>query len=231
MFHRVINVGGGGVWRSDQRLAEGVRGSRTREEETVSHGLWHGLRGLQTQKGLVDICIHTHTIPFLPPIPDTHTHRCSYTSSPVLYTLHSISPLPDHSNSSSSVLPPFLLLPPFPKPCSLSHFITPLSPSLPPSLSLPSLFSKPPSVPLLALLLPPPFYPSTSPFIFTNPPLSSPPSPSPLLYQEIEKLKRDNEGLQARFLQHGKELLSQNTQSLADEMEDASKDDVRNDAQ
>jgi chromosome segregation ATPase len=46
------------------------------------------------------------------------------------------------------------------------------------------------------------------------------------LRKEIEKLKRDNEGLQARFLQHGKELLSQNTQSLADEMEDASKDDV-----
>ena len=45
--------------------------------------------------------------------------------------------------------------------------------------------------------------------------------------QEVEKLKRDNDQLQARFLQQGRDLISQKVQSLADEMEDASKDDVR----
>lgn len=46
------------------------------------------------------------------------------------------------------------------------------------------------------------------------------------LTKEVDRLKKDNDLLQARFLQHGKDLISQKVQSLADEMEDASKDDV-----
>ena len=39
-------------------------------------------------------------------------------------------------------------------------------------------------------------------------------------------MKKENEQLQVQFLKHGKELISQRVCSLADEMEDATKDDV-----
>jgi hypothetical protein len=45
--------------------------------------------------------------------------------------------------------------------------------------------------------------------------------------QELESSKQRNEELESQFIQHGKELLAQNKpQSLAAEMETASKDEV-----
>ena len=51
---------------------------------------------------------------------------------------------------------------------------------------------------------------------------------SPSLHQKVETLKRENDDLQGKFLQHGRELLSQKNQSLAAEIEHASKEEVIN---
>ena len=49
------------------------------------------------------------------------------------------------------------------------------------------------------------------------------------LLQELEAAKQRNEDLESQFIQHGKELLAQSKpQSLAAEMETASKDEVSN---
>ena len=44
--------------------------------------------------------------------------------------------------------------------------------------------------------------------------------------QELEQLQHENEDLQMQFFQQGKELISRNKQSLAAEMENASKEEV-----
>ena len=44
--------------------------------------------------------------------------------------------------------------------------------------------------------------------------------------QELERLHHENEDLQMQFFQQGKELISRNKQSLAAEMENASKEEV-----
>ena len=44
--------------------------------------------------------------------------------------------------------------------------------------------------------------------------------------QELEWLQHENEDLQMQFFQQGKELISRNKQSLAAEMENASKEEV-----
>ena len=59
------------------------------------------------------------------------------------------------------------------------------------------------------------------------PPPSSPHSTTQPAVQEVERLKRDNTQLQAQFLLKGQLLMAQSVQSLADEMEDASRDEVR----
>ena len=74
---------------------------------------------------------------------------------------------------------------------------------------------------------PPPQPPFPFPWVPSPPSLLRTPLPPPHTLQEVDRLKKDNDLLQARFLQHGKDLISQKVQSLADEMEDASKDDVR----
>ena len=50
----------------------------------------------------------------------------------------------------------------------------------------------------------------------------------PPLHQEVESLQQENDSLRGQFLQHGRELLSQNNQSLAAEIEHASKEEVIN---
>lgn len=44
--------------------------------------------------------------------------------------------------------------------------------------------------------------------------------------QELEQLRHENEDLQMQFFQQGKDLISRNKQSLAAEMENASKEEV-----
>ena len=44
--------------------------------------------------------------------------------------------------------------------------------------------------------------------------------------QELERLHHENEDLQMQFFQQGKELIFRNKQSLAAEMENASKEEV-----
>ena len=44
--------------------------------------------------------------------------------------------------------------------------------------------------------------------------------------QQLEQLRHENEDLQMQFFQQGKELISRNKQSLAAEMENASKEEV-----
>ena len=45
--------------------------------------------------------------------------------------------------------------------------------------------------------------------------------------QELEQAHLKNEEMQAKFIQEGKELLQRNRESLAAEMDNASKDEVR----